>query len=154
MQLDLAAAVDEIQKRRAALATAAGEAAGDAVQVVGFLADGEVLVGGAHVGDRLDAGVGVGEIVLVGGLVQAPRLGAPLGDQLLQTVPGCGLGRRRRGAGLTGTARLGRRREVGLGLAGAARLGRRRGVGLGLHGTARLGRRRGVGLGLHGTTRL
>ena len=37
-------------------AAARGDAPGDAVGVLGFLAGGEVLVGGEDVGDRLDFG--------------------------------------------------------------------------------------------------
>ncbi len=56
VQLDLAAAVDQVEERGLAGAAAGGDAPGDAMGVLGLLADLQVLVGGAHVSDRLDPG--------------------------------------------------------------------------------------------------
>ncbi len=87
VQLDLAGAVDEVEERGLAGASAGGEATGDTMAVVGLLAHLQVLVGGANVRYRLDVGVGVGRYVRAR-LAQPLRLGAPLGDQRGQAV-GC-----------------------------------------------------------------
>ncbi len=85
VQLDLAAAVDEIEERGLAGAAARGDAPGDAVGILGLLPHLQLLVGGAHLCDRLDVREGVGGDL--GALrAQALRLGAALGDQLGQAV--------------------------------------------------------------------
>ncbi len=86
MELELAGPVDEVQEGRLAGPTAGGDAPGDAVVLVGFLARLEVLVGGQDRGRRLGTGEGVWEGRLVLG-PQPPGLGAALGDQLGQPVP-------------------------------------------------------------------
>jgi hypothetical protein len=86
VQLDLPAAVDEVQEGRPARAAPREDPAGDPVIVLGLLAALQLLVGGKHIRDRLGVREGVRERARVG-LAQALGLGAPLGDQLLQPVP-------------------------------------------------------------------
>src|SRR6202021_1630613 len=59
VQLDLAAAIDEIEKSGLASAAARRDAPGDAVTILGLLAYLQVLIGSAHFGDRLDIREGV-----------------------------------------------------------------------------------------------
>jgi hypothetical protein len=85
VQLDLAGAVHQVQEGGAPRAAAGRDAPGHAVDILGLLAGLQMLVGGADLGDRLGAGVGVGGDLLAG-LAQAPRLGPAGGDQLGQSV--------------------------------------------------------------------
>jgi len=52
VELDLAGAVDEVEKRHLAGLAAGGDAPGDAVGVLGLLAGGEVRVGDEDAVDR------------------------------------------------------------------------------------------------------
>jgi hypothetical protein len=85
VQLDLAAAIDKVEKSSLAGATARGDASGDAVAILGLLANLQVLVGSAHFSDRLDIREGV-RCDLGPVRTQALRLCTALGDQLGQTV--------------------------------------------------------------------
>ncbi len=85
VELDLAAAVNEVEEARPAAPADRQDASGHAVAVVGLLAGLQVLVVRQHPLDRLDVRELVGEGLGVG-LPQPLTLGAALLDQLLQAV--------------------------------------------------------------------
>ena len=85
VQLDLAAAVDEVEERRLAVAAARGQPPREPVGVLGLIAGLEALVAGQHLGDRRVIPEARRERIHAG-LAKLVELLPPLGEQAIFVV--------------------------------------------------------------------